>query len=162
MAKSKNSSPWWKTLHSKRETGFTNSSPNGRIGGRFSTTVSCAENSRAGRDEKQCLWIFNHSSEAAPSSLPIMPLKEKICQHWVNTVVWCGCGLEVEGDISLRPSVFTPLIPEKKFTSVRKVLGDLASSQTCSVYRSPLPQPHGGAANSWECLARGLCMCAPR
>lgn len=40
--------------------------------------------------------------------------KKKICQHWVNTVVWCGRGLEVEGDISLRPSVFTPPNPREE------------------------------------------------
>lgn len=52
------------------------------------------------------------------------------------------------------------LIPVKKFTSMRKVLGDLATSQTCSVYRSPFPQPHGGRAipgNVWVGLF--LCVC---
>lgn len=160
MAKSKNSSPRWRRRTQTR--------------GRFHQFFA---------EWKNWSWIFHRVlcwkltcrpwRETMPLNIwpfirrrPILSaynaFEKKICQHWVNTVVWCGSGLEVEGDISLRPSVFTPLIPEKKFTSVRKVLGDLASSQTCSVYRSPLPQPHGGAANSWECLARGLCMCAPR
>ncbi|KAA8588657.1 hypothetical protein FQN60_010002, partial [Etheostoma spectabile] len=37
-----------------------------------------------------------------------------------------------------------PLIPEKKFTSMRKVLEALATSQTCSVYPSPVFRSHMG------------------
>lgn len=50
-----------------------------------------------------------------------------------------------------------PVIPQKKFTSTRKVLRDLDTSQTCSVFHSRFPQ--GGLANSWECLSKGFCLC---
>lgn len=41
------------------------------------STVSRAENSRANRDEKQRLWIFNHSSRAAPPILSAYDAFEK-------------------------------------------------------------------------------------
>lgn len=65
-----------------------------------------------------------------------------MCQHWVNRIISCGYALEEGAAFSLRPCVY-PLIPQKKFTSTRKVLGDLATSQTCSVLHSCFPQGAG-------------------
>lgn len=109
MAKSKNSSPRRRRCAQTRD-GSRQFFAEWKNRREIFPPCPVLKNSRANRDGKQPLWIFNHSSRAAPPILSACDAfeKKKICQHWVNTVVWCGRGLEVEGDISLRPSMFTP------------------------------------------------------
>lgn len=89
--------------------------------------------------DRLTLWAWQNSSRA-----DLDPALSPVCHNAFFSVptlsqqshfMWLWAG--GRGRYFSQTLCVYPLIPEKKFTSMRKVLGDLSTSQTCSVC-SPL------------------------
>lgn len=78
---------------------------------------------------------------SSPLSSPTMPYSTVPTPSQQNHFMWLRTG--GRGSLFSQTLCVYTLIPQKKFTSTRKVLGDLATSQTCSVFHSRFPQGCG-------------------
>lgn len=86
-------------------------------------------------------FLDSAASVSSPLSTPTMPYSKVPTLSQQNHFMWLGTG--GRGSLFSQTLCVYPLIHQKKFTSTWKVLGDLATSQTCSVFHSCFPQGAG-------------------
>lgn len=94
---------------------------------------------------------------SSPLSSPTMPSSNVPTLSQQNHFMWLGT--EGRGSLFSQTLCVYPIIPQKKFTSMRKKLGDLATSETCSHLHSQFPQGAGLIhGNVW--IKGFVCVCS--